>query len=232
MHEWKVFNGIAEASVAAADYIADQIQLAISQRDICNVLLPGGNTPVACLRKLSEKNISWEKVHWYLGDERCVPKSHASRNDLMLEINFWSLIPNANKYPIPAELGPEQAAKIYSEEIASIEKFDIAFLGMGEDGHTASLFPNNDALHDTHPVVPVFNSPKPPSERVSVSVGTLKNARCRVVLTAGSGKTDILSKIRKGHSLPINTIGDVNWFVDIAAMSENVIKPSVSEVDE
>jgi len=228
MHEWKVFSDISEASIALADYLAEQIELAISQRGICNVLLPGGNTPVVCLRKLSEKNIAWEKVHWYLGDERCVPKSHASRNDLMLEINFWSHIPNANKYPIPAELGPEQAAVKYSEMIASINHFDIAFLGLGEDGHTASLFPDNVALNDKHRVVPVFNSPKPPGERVSVSVDTLRDTRCRVILTAGSAKADVLSEIRKGEDLPVNNIGDVHWFVDVAAMPINTIESSTN----
>jgi len=232
MHEWKIFSCISEASRAAADFIAEQIELAISLRDVCYVLLPGGVTPVVCLRKLSEKNIPWEKVHWYLGDERCVAKSHASRNDLMLEINFWSRIPNANKYSIPAELGAEQGAAAYSEMIAPIKHFDIAFLGLGEDGHTASLFPDNAALNDTHPAVPVFNSPKPPGERVSVSVDTLKNARCRVILTAGAAKAEVLSKIRSGENLPVNTIGPVHWFVDSEAMSKTVNKPDTSSTSK
>ena len=230
MHHWHVFNEFKQASIAAADFIAEHISNVLNIKDTCHVALPGGNTPALCLSYLAIKDIPWEKVHWYLGDERCVERSHASRNDLMLEINFWSRLPSVNKYSIPAELGPVEAAQSYSETISSINNFDIAFLGLGEDGHTASLFPDNIALTDARAVVPVFNSPKPPGERVSVSVNTLQNAGCRMVLAAGSAKADVLSKVKKGDNLPVNVIGDIAWFVDVGAMSMQVAEPSSSAV--
>ena len=220
MHEWLVFDVFDAASKAAAEFIAGKIESSIQQRGVCHVVLPGGNTPVACLGYLAEKKLPWSKVHWYLGDERCLPRGHAERNDLMLEKHFWSRLSAANSHPIPAELGAEAAAEIYREVISAVDRFDIAFLGMGEDGHTASLFPGNKALHDTRSVVPVFDSPKAPAERVSLSVATLQKTRCRIVLAAGAGKADVIARIKKGEALPINTIGDIHWCVDAAAVKK------------
>ena len=219
MHEWFVFDDFDKASKVAADYIAEKIELAIKERDNCHVALPGGNTPKTCLKYLADKKISWSKVHWYLGDERCYPSGHADRNDVMLDNNLWSRLPDANIHRILSELGAENAARLYAKEIINIKCFDIVFLGIGEDGHTASLFPDNDALKDERAVVPVFNSPKAPSDRVSLSVKTLQQAKCRVVLCSGSGKAEITSQIKNGDVLPINQIGDVNWFVDKEAVS-------------
>lgn len=217
MHKWYVFNDFELASMAAADFLAEKINNCLRQQDICHVILPGGNTPAACLKVLSSKNLEWKNIYWYLGDERCYPKGHAERNDVMLQKNLWSLINPANSHPIPAELGALQATKIYQQLIQPIDSFDIAFLGLGEDGHTASLFPDNDALQNTAPVVAVYNSPKAPAERVSLSIATLKKARCRIVLASGSGKADIIKCIKEDYPLPINSLGAINWFIDEAA---------------
>jgi len=219
MHKWYIYDEFDQASKAAADFLADKIDESIQQRGICHVVLPGGNTPVACLGYLAEKKLPWDRVHWYPGDERCLPRGHEERNDLMLEKNFWSRLSVTGMHPIPAELGAEEAARIYREQISSVESFDIAFLGMGEDGHTASLFPHNKALQDGRSVVPVYGSPKPPAERVSLSVDTLKKAGCRIVLVGGAGKAKIIARIKKGESLPINSIGDIYWYVDAAAVT-------------
>lgn len=218
MHKWNVYKEFDDASKAAAEFIASNIIECIQNKDICHVALSGGNTPARCLNYLSTKSILWEKVHWYLADERCYPKGHAERNDLMLENNLWSLISETNIHPIPAELGAEQAAEIYRAVINKIDCLDIAFLGVGEDGHTASLFPGNIALQDSHSVVPVHNSPKPPNERVSLSLDLLRKIPCRLVLAGGTGKAAIISRIKSGETLPINSLGDIHWFVDETAM--------------
>lgn len=223
MHKWNVYKDFDVASKAAADFIASNINVCLEQKGICHVILSGGNTPARCLNYLATKSILWENVHWYLADERCYPKDHPERNDLMLHKNLWSLISTANIHTMPAELGAEQAASHYRDVIRSIENFDIAFLGVGEDGHTASLFPGNAALHDTHSVVPVYDSPKPPGERVSLSVDILKKTLCRLVLAAGEGKAQIISRVKSAESLPINSLGDINWYVDEAAMSRNSV---------
>ena len=218
MHKWFVYKKFDQVSKAAADYLAKEIDAAIQRNHVCRVILPGGNTPVQCLTYLAEKNLPWNQIHWYLGDERCYPSGHIDRNDVMLEKNFWSRLPSPNIHRISTELGAEQAAKVYREVIQSIERFDIAFLGMGEDGHTASLFPGNDALQDMRSVIPVYHSPKAPDERVSLSIHTLRNAHCRMVLVGGEAKADIISRIKNGEKLPVNSIGDINWFVDEAVI--------------
>lgn len=218
MHKWNVYQDKEAASQAAADHIASMISLALINKDVCHIALPGGETPKRCLELLAEKNLRWEKCHWYLGDERCYEKKESGRNDVMLETHFWSHIGNTNLHKIPAEKGAEQGASVYRSLINVIGKLDIAFLGLGEDGHTASLFPGNPALEDERSVVPVFNSPKPPSDRVSLGVNTLKQADKRVILAFGEGKAEIISRIKQGEELPVNMINDIDWYVDQAAV--------------
>lgn len=219
MHKWFVYKEFSEASSAAADFLAQQIEVTIKKKDICNVVLPGGNSPAVCLKLLQEKKLPWNKINWFIGDERCYPPGHEDRNDVMLDKNLWSQLSTSKVYRIPAELGPEQGAKAYRDVLNSIDSFDIVFLGMGEDGHTASLFPDNEALKDTRSVVPVYNSPKEPEERISLSINTIKQANCRMVLTGGATKYPVISRIKEGALLPVNMIGDINWFVDEAVNS-------------
>lgn len=121
-------------------------------------------------------------------------------------------------HPMAAELGAEQGALLYRATLASIDQFDIAFLGMGEDGHTASLFPGNEALQARSAVVAVHQSPKPPADRISMSMATLQRARTRMVLAAGDSKAAIMARVRADEPLPVNQVGDIHWFVDEAAL--------------
>jgi 6-phosphogluconolactonase len=218
MHTWHTFDSTELAAQAAASRIAKLIELSLQQNNICHIALPGGNTPAKCFQYLSQKNINWQHIHWYLGDERCLPVGHAERNDVMIQQHLWSKIqaPDKTIHTIPTELGATEAAAKYAAIINNIT-LDIAFLGMGEDGHTASLFPDNIALKDSHSVVPVFNAPKPPADRVSLSVTTLQRARHRIVLTMGEGKRQAIIKIKNQVDFPVNRIGDIEWFVDAAA---------------
>ncbi|WP_455198359.1 6-phosphogluconolactonase [Kaarinaea lacus] len=127
MHNWNVFDTFDHASKAAADYIAYLIREAIHKKDICNVVLPGGNSPKSCLEYLSGEELPWNKVHWYLGDERCTPIGHADRNDRMLSEFLWTRISATNIHPIPSELGAEAAAESYRKLVDQIDKFDVAF---------------------------------------------------------------------------------------------------------
>lgn len=197
MHQWHVYSEFKQASAEAAEALAVKIASCLDVKDICHVVLPGGSTPVDCLQQLAKKNLAWGKIHWYLSDERCYPTGHHERNDVMLQENFWSHLPDAIIHSIPAELGPEVAASLYREVIRPVKNFDIAFLGMGEDGHTASLFPDNKVLHDKRTVVPVFDSPKAPDQRVSLGMTSLKNAEYRMVLAAGKSKAEIIARIKK-----------------------------------
>lgn len=218
MHHWSVYRQFDAAAQAAAQFLADNIKAAIAARGVCHVIVPGGNTPVRCFDYLVRVPLPWDKVHWYPGDERCLPTGHAERNDVMLRNHLLAHIPSSHFHAIAAEQGPDQAARAYREIIHDIKAFDIAFLGMGEDGHTASLFPGNEALQDSNTVVAVYDSPKPPAERVSMGLQTLRAARLRMVLAAGASKAEVLERIRTGEPLPVNSLGDIHWFLDRACL--------------
>ena len=220
MHRWHVYPSKEETIQAVTDFLANKITDVLDKKPACYVALPGGNTPAPCLQKLAGMSFPWERIHWYLGDERCFPVGHPERNDTMIRNNFWSSLraPEENFHVMPTELGPEKAAEIYAKTIDAIGALDIAFLGMGEDGHTASLFPGNAALTLEDSAVPVFNAPKPPPERVSLSRDTLKAAGTRIVLTMGASKQDAIQQIKDAAELPINTIGDIDWYVDTQAI--------------
>jgi 6-phosphogluconolactonase len=218
MQNWHIYASPELAAHAAADFIAELIKQSLQQNTVCHVALPGGNTPAKCFHYLAQKNINWKHIHWYLGDERCLPVGHAERNDVMIRQHLWTTIKASDKtiHTIPAELGATEAAAKYAAIINNIT-LDIAFLGMGEDGHTASLFPGNIALNDSHSVVPVFNAPKPPADRVSLGITTLQRAHHRIVLTTGAGKKQAIVQIKNQAGLPVNSIGNIDWFIDAAA---------------
>lgn len=218
MHHWHTFASPELAAQAAADFMENIIQQTLQHNAVCHVALPGGNTPAMCFNYLAQKKINWPQVHWYLGDERCLPVNHAERNDVMIRKHLWSRIQATpqSMHTIPAELGAAIAAQKYATEMNGIT-LDIALLGMGEDGHTASLFPGNVALDNQHRVVAVFNAPKPPAERVSLGITTLRQAKHRIVLTTGASKKTALTNINKQADLPVNRIGDIEWFIDATA---------------
>jgi 6-phosphogluconolactonase len=212
----ELFADAEAVARAAAEDIADTIERVFASNDLCHIALPGGGTPARCLELLSEMPLPWPRLHWYLGDERCYPPGHAQRNDTMIRNRFWSRIdgPEHNNHPIAAELGAEPAAHVYAMLIGRIARLDLVVLGMGEDGHTASLFPGNAALMDTRAVVPVYNAPKPPPQRVSLGLGTLRAAGRRIVLATGACKRDALQRVSRGESLPVHMAQPDRWLVD------------------
>ncbi len=216
MSEFQIYPDVEGLARAAADYLYARIKDCLARKQLCHVALPGGRTPSRCLELLAELPLPWDRIHWYLGDERCYPAGHVQRNDTLVREHLWSRIdaPAANLHPIPAELGPESAAATYTGVIQAIGNLDIVLLGMGEDGHTASLFPENDALEDERLVVPVYAAPKPPPERVSLGVTALQAAAERVALVAGAGKREALQLVRDGNQLPIARVGPIHWFID------------------
>ncbi len=217
--QYHIYDNTEHLAEAAANFIALKIKECLRHQPRCRIALPGGNTPALCLQKLSRLALPWEQVEWYMGDERCLPVGHAERNDSMVSKTLFNGQGPSKKhfFPIKAELGAEKAAKDYQTQITSFDALDIVILGMGEDGHTASLFPSNPALTQTDSVVAVFDAPKPPSERVSLSLNTLHNAKHRIVLAPGVGKKDALHKLSIGEPLPIALIGPKHWFLDHAA---------------
>jgi len=221
----KIYNDPQAVAVAAADYLCQQIKNCVAEKGQCHVVLPGGSTPAYCLELLAQKSLPWKNIHWYPGDERCLPVGHVDRNDTMMVDRLFSQQPQAvthvdkNFHPMPAELGALAGAELYAKLIAAIPGLDIAVLGMGEDGHTASLFPENVALNDPRCVVPVFDAPKPPAERISVGLMQLKSAAECIVIATGKSKYAALTQVKHGEPLPVSLVEPDVCFVDQAAIS-------------
>ena len=209
-----LYDDLAALSAAAAARIAVLAQQAIAQHGTFSIALAGGGTPRRCYEYLCQLPLAWAQVQVYFGDERCLPRGDAQRNDSMAAAALLDhvAIPPGNVHAIPAELGAREAAAAYANNLP--QQFDLVLLGMGEDGHTASLFPGNPALLDPAPVVAVYDAPKPPPERVSLGLDVLNAARAKLFLVAGGGKHEALTHIVNGAALPAARIDGAEWFVD------------------
>ena len=212
-----------ELSTAVAMRIAELAARAIAARGVFHIALAGGETPRRCYEKLRKLVIDWAHIQIYFSDERCLPDSDAGRNDRMAHDALLKhvAIPSSNIHAIPAELGAYEAATRYATVLTDIERLDLVLLGMGEDGHTASLFPDNPATDSAAPVVPVFDAPKPPAERVSLGMNTLKAARHKIFLVTGAGKCKALEQIALGKALPAARVTDAEWHLDRATLPES-----------
>ena len=215
-----VHEDIEALSAAVAQRITALAAQAIAAHGVFHLVLAGGETPRRCYEKLRDLAIDWARVQIYFGDERCLPRGDIQRNDRMVSETLLAhiSIPQANIHPIPAELGAQAAATAYAAMLENVAQFDLILLGMGEDGHTASLFPDNPATSDTAPVVPVFNAPKLPAERVSLVMSTLNAARQKIFLTAGAAKQKALADMSHGKPLPASCVVDAEWHLDRAAL--------------
>jgi 6-phosphogluconolactonase len=200
-----------------------------------SLALSGGSTPQRLYRLLSSPQwrgqIDWQRVHVFLADERFLPLDHADSNFRMVTETLVDplneALPTANLHPMPTDGTVEESAERYEAELRDFfgdaaPRFDLIVLGMGPDGHTASLFPGH--IHpDDHWVLPVHDSPKPPPTRLSLSL-ELINLACSVFfLVTGADKADALACLRRGDEpvLPAGTVklsaGELLWLVDEAA---------------
>jgi 6-phosphogluconolactonase len=230
---------ILKDPIEIADYGAElftsEAQAAIVSRNRFSVALSGGSTPQALYARLASpefsERIPWKAVHLFWGDERCVPPGHADSNYHMA---FESLltrlpIPAGNIHRIQGELPSPDAAARYEGELRAFfgkePDFDLVLLGLGDDGHTASLFPGSPALSESvRWVVDVEHTtpPLPLVSRVTLTFGVLNAARRVVFLVSGAGKAKILAQVLRGRlSLPAARIqpehGELLWLVDQAA---------------
>jgi len=215
-----IYDDLDELSLAVAQRIAAAAAQAITARGIFHLVLAGGETPRRCYEKLRSLAIDWTHVQLYIGDERCLPKGDAQRNDSMIRATLLEhiFIPQDNVHFIPSELGALAAAATYAAMLEQVATLDMVLLGMGEDGHTASLFPGNPATESTALAVPVFNSPKPPPERVSFGMDTLSKSRQKLFLVAGAGKRNALEQMSRGVLLPAARVKNAEWHIDRAAL--------------
>jgi len=205
----KRYANVDELARSVANVVIESAQEAFKERGVFHWALAGGTSPQRCYEMLRDAPLDWSKVNVWFGDERCLPVGVEGRNDLMASEALLNhvVIPAANIHSMHAQWGAEEAAELYNERLATMDALDLVLLGMGEDGHTASLFPNNPALLSDDLAVAVYHSPKPPSDRVSIGYKTIKAARKRVMMVTGEGKRDVFERLCSGESYPISIDG-------------------------
>jgi 6-phosphogluconolactonase len=197
---------------------------ALAQRGTFHIVLAGGGTPRLLYEALAKELHDWARWHVWFGDERCLPADHPERNSLMAHTSLvqGTAIDPAHFHAIPAELGTEAAANQYGESLADTGIFDLVLLGLGEDGHTASLFPGHDwgTGPEAPDVLPICDAPKPPPERVSLSARRLAHARHVLFLVTGEGKREAVARWRSGEAIPASAIRPTSG-VDVLLTTES-----------
>jgi len=204
---WQVFPTADDVANEALKLILKVSRESIDTHGLFRIVLAGGTTPKKIYELLAEQTCDWEKWHLYLGDERCLPENDPERNSEMIRESLLEKIEisEVNVHFIPAEIGAELAATRYANEIATETLFNLVMLGMGEDGHTASLFPGN--IHDPQERVhAIHNSPKPPEGRVSMSAKTLSNNEHLLIIVTGENKNEAVIQWKNGEDIPVSSI--------------------------
>ncbi|MGH2919223.1 MAG: 6-phosphogluconolactonase [Solirubrobacteraceae bacterium] len=199
----------------AADEIAWRIGDARAEGREVHVALAGGRTPRRTYELLAGIEGSWAHVHLWLGDERCVPHDDPESNARMVLESLYAgaIAPPPVLHRLPRPEVPEDAAWLYGLELREFVAdmvFDIVLLGMGPDGHTASLFPGHPALQVTEaPCVAIRGAPKPPPERVTLSLPLLRRARHALLLVTGEDKREALARAIAGDpEVPVGRLGE------------------------
>lgn len=221
-----VVAGPGELAEAAAAWTAERIQKAVAGRGACYLALSGGETPRGCYQRLAQppyqEQVPWGKVFVYWSDERQVPLDDPQSNYAMAKAALLDhvSIPSEQIFPLVGDPMPA-LAKVPTDPQGR-PRFDIIHLGMGEDGHTASLFPGHPALKYETPVVAVLNSPKPPPERLTLSLPVLNAARAVLFMVQGAAKREALARVlRRDPALPASLVqpvdGELTFIVDRAA---------------
>jgi 6-phosphogluconolactonase len=198
----------------AAISILNAAQSAISESGIFRIVLSGGETPRRIYNALAEYDGSisfWKAWEIWFADERCLPANDCQRNSRMAEDIWLRKVPiNRDKvYVIQAELDATKAAKLYHEALISVNSFDLTLLGIGTDGHTASLFPGSATLTQTDQTanaLPVYDAPKEPAERVTLSVSRLNKSKQVIFMAAGEEKKNIINDYMSGVFMPASLI--------------------------
>ena len=238
----KIFDDIDQLSAAVGEAIAELVNSATQAGRPFTIALSGGSTPkrlYECLAKppLIEK-INWSGVKIFFGDERAVPPTDEQSNYLMAKTALFDHlpIPSENIYRIQAELEDQKkAAKLYQQALLdNLDRnakgkpvFDLVLLGLGDDGHTASLFPGTPILEEKSQFVNAVYVPKLHSWRLSITYPVINHAKRIFVLAAGDSKADILHDILCNTSsdtiYPIQRIqpkGELTWYLDKAAAAK------------
>lgn len=236
----RVHGGMEVLSRAAAGVFAQIARKCMTPKGGRFVVaLSGGHTPLRAYQLLSQPPyrdlVRWDKTHVFWGDERCVPKDDPRNNAraAMQALLDHVPVPRGHIHPIPTELPPEKAAEKYEATLREFfhdgsPRFDLIFLGLGEDGHTASLFPNTPILEERTRWVKEAFVAEQNMPRVSLTVPVLVEASSIVFLVQGANKSRALREVLEGQFRPLEfpaqlirpTRGELIWLVDEEAAQE------------
>jgi 6-phosphogluconolactonase len=222
---------------ASAVHFMEVASCALLDRGCFSVALAGGSTPKATYAMLASAPLDWQHIHIFWGDERCVAPEHMDSNYLVARYAFLDRvdIPSENIHRIHGENPPEQAAADYEQELRAFFSkksppvFDLIFLGLGNDGHVASLFPGSPALEERERWVVAVKHRQPPEplvDRVTITLPVINAARQVTFLVSGGAKAERLQQAltktkSEGIGLPVHQVqpvsGNLLWLVDEAA---------------
>lgn len=241
MQSIEIYSDAISLAANTANKIVNNAVQAIKNKGVFSIALAGGSTPRGVYRLLAseqyEDQIDWDRVHVFWGDERSVPPEDADSNHLLARQTLLDhiLIPSENIHRIKAELPPENAAADYERDLINFFKlsgggtprFDLVLLGLGEDGHTASLFPNTAALTIDQQLVVANKVDKLDSWRITFTPRLINSAAKVFFLVSGEIKSEILQLVLEGEFQPNlypaqlikPTNGKLQWLVDQQAAS-------------
>jgi 6-phosphogluconolactonase len=235
----KIFPSPYELALEFAGFLVDMIKESEKKKKPVTIALSGGSTPEILFSLLGEqysKSVSWKYVHFFWGDERCVPQESDESNYGMARRKLFDRlsIPYSNVHRIKGENDPEKEALRYSEEISvntvrrdGLPMFDLVILGVGEDGHTASIFPASMNLVFSDRICEQVVHPETGQKRITITGRVINNANAVAFLVTGKKKAEIVKKIFKKDPFAINfpaynivpVYGDLTWYIDKEAGS-------------
>jgi 6-phosphogluconolactonase len=221
-------NGTVERVASVPDAFAGLVaeRLAARRDGGFSLFLSGGDTARQCYEQLAARRgaVNWATVDVYLGDERCVPPDDVDSNHRMIKAALLAEVgPVRSDHPMYTSGSPEGAAAAYQREIEVLDRLDLVHLGLGPDGHTASLFPDSEALAIDDPAVLVAANRDPnannPHDRVTLTLPGIARAALVVITVSGPSKRDAFAQLVAGADLPAArvTAGEVLWLVDADA---------------
>ncbi len=235
----RIYEDAEALSRAGAELFAERAGAAVAEHRRFVVLLAGGSTPRRAYQLLAESplvsRVPWTDCHFFWGDERCLPSGHELRNETMVRRALLDHlpVPPSQIHPIRYHQKPEQAAIDYGAELQRFfagqpPRFDLILLGLGDDGHTASLLPGSDALYEQVQWTAVTRRPEEPFSRVTLTAPLLNQGASTVFLVGGRGKAAVLHSLLNATnvapSLPAQLIrpqqGELLWLVDREAASQ------------
>jgi 6-phosphogluconolactonase len=233
---------VVEDAPSLAEAAARRLIKQVTGKDRAAVALTGGSSPQGLYRLLAAEpwrgKLPWHRVHWFIGDDRFVPESVPLSNMGTARRVFLDRVgaPRQNIHPIPTDADdPESAARLYEDDLKAFygadrldptrPMFDLVLMGVGGDGHTASLFPNSPALNETQRWVLGIDKAgmAPFVPRVTLTFPTLASTREMLFLVDGADKRAILGRVLSGDDLPARRAhadGDLIWLADRAAAPE------------